>query len=354
MAPRRSAHRVVCLGVPSASRLEYVEDNARAVHRVLSGALAPADTEATCLVGAGATKDAVTAALDRLRSSRGRPNYFFLYFAGKASAKGLHVADGCVSPDALLRTWNAGFASPTLVVLELVAGPAPDADLLPRWVEAWTKARECVRVAASRATRIGGAEKGAGLGRFTHALVDALETAEGDMDFDGARYISDKRALDEAGEILKRRWRVTHEPQRVGPFGDFPLARCQTSAPVGGGAVLGASAGANIALSVRYSLEGRKHLPTLLSYVLEDASGVAIAEGKAVIVPEEDRVSGRHRIRFPVRVLSDHEIWGPTLSVGERVHVRWRITLRDARGRTFDQKVYGHEYGQFRSARRRR
>ena len=34
------------------------------------------------------------------------------------------------------------------------------------------------------------------------------------------------------------------------------------------------------------------------------------------------------------------------LEMNETVHVRFRITLRDARGHVLHQKTFGHEYGE--------
>jgi len=342
MAPPSASHRVVCLGVPGPSQLGFEETNARDVFRLFTGALAPPGTVATCLVGEEATKKAVKGALDA--ASRESTPFFVLYFSGRASEKGLHVADGCIGADALARHFERATAPAVLFVLDLVVGAVPDDEVVPKWVEAVARARKGLRVAAARATRIGGGAPGEGRARFTGALLEALQTADGDLEFQGAKYISDMRALAESEVILQRRWHATHMPERMGPIGDFPLARCQAVAGVGKGSVLGVASGTRLSATVRYSIEGRAQVPTTLHYALEDTTHEVLAEGDVVLVPDGPVHVGRQRIRLPSRVLADHTVWGPTLDLGERVHVRWRITLRDARGRTLDRKVFGHEY----------
>ena len=342
MAPPSASHRVVCLGVPGVSQLGCEETNARDVFRLFTGALAPPGTVASCLVGAEATKKAVNSALDA--ASRETTPFFVVYFSGRASEKGLHVADGCIGAETLARHFERVAAPSVLFVLDLVVGAVPDDEVVPKWVEAVARARKGLRVAAARATRIGAGAEGEGRARFTGALLEALQTSDGDLEFQGAKYISDMQALDQSEGILQRRWHATHLPVRLGAFGDFPLARCQAAAGVGKGSVLGVAAGTRLSATVRYSLEGRAHVPTVLHYALEDTSHEVLGEGEVVVIPDGQVFVGRQRIRLPSRVLADHTIWGPTLDLGERVHVRWRISLRDARGRTLDRKVFGHEY----------
>ncbi len=342
MAPPSASHRVVCLGVPGASQLGFAETNARDVFRLFTGALAPPGTVATCLVGDDATKRAVTGELQA--ASREHTPFFVMYFSGRASDKGLHVADGCIGSGALARHFERVAAPSVLVVLDLVVGPVPDEDVVPKWVEAVARARKGLRVAAARATRIGAGAEGEGRARFTGALLEALQTADGDLELKGAKYISDMRALHQTDAILQRRWHATHLPIRMGSFGDFPLARCQAAETLGGGAVLGVAGGTRVSATVRYSLQGRTGVPTVLHYALEDTTHEVLGEGTVTLTPDSDAYTGRQRIRLPSRVLAEHTVWGPMLDMGERVHVRWRITLRDARGRTLDRRVFGHEY----------
>ncbi|MDC0749166.1 hypothetical protein [Polyangium mundeleinium] len=342
MAPPSASHRVVCLGVPGVSQLGCEETNARDVFRLFTGALGPPDTVATCLVGEDATKMAVNSAFDA--ASRESTPFFVVYFSGRASDKGLHVADGCIGAEALARHFERVSAPSVLFVLDLVVGAVPDEDVVPKWVEAVARARKGLRVAAARATRIGVGTEGEGRARFTGALLEAMQTSDGDLEFQGAKYISDMRALDQSQGILQRRWHATHVPVRIGTFGDFPLSRCQAAAGVGKGSILGVAAGTRLSATVRYSIEGRAHVPTTLHYALEDTSHEVLGEGDVVVIPDSNVHVGRQRIRLPSRVLADHIVWGPTLDLGERVHVRWRVSLRDARGRTLDRKVFGHEY----------
>ncbi|MDI1448022.1 hypothetical protein [Polyangium sp. 6x1] len=342
MAPPSASHRVVCLGVPGAPQLGCEEANARDVFHLFTGALGPPGTVATCLVGDDATKKAVNRAFDA--ASHESTPFFMVYFSGRASEQGLHVADGCIGADALARHFERVAAPSMLFVLDLVVGAVPDEDVVPKWVEAVARARKGMRVAAARATRIGAGTEGAGRARFTGALLEALQTSDGDVEFQGAKYISDMRALEQSRAILQRRWHATHLPVRMGPFGDFPLARCQAAAGVGKGSIRGVAAGTRLSATVRYSIEGRAHVPTTLHYALEDTSHEVLGEGEVIVIPDGDVFVGRQRIRLPSRVLAEHTVWGPTLELGERVHVRWRLTLRDARGRTLDRRVFGHEY----------
>ncbi|MRG96813.1 hypothetical protein [Polyangium spumosum] len=342
MAPPSASHRVVCLGVPGKSQLGCEEINARDVFRLFSGALAPPGTVATCLVGNRATKKAVKDALDA--ACREKSPFFVVYFSGRASEKGLHVADGWLGADILARHFERIAAPSVLFVLDLVVGAVPDDEVVPQWVEAVARARKGMRIAAARATRIGAGAEGEGRARFTGALLEALQTADGDLEFQGAKYISDMRALDQSAGILQKRWHATFMPARMGAFGDFPLARCQADAGIGKGTVVGVASGARLSATVRYSLEGRAHVPTVLHYALEDTTHEVLGEGEVMLVPDREVFVGRTRVRLPARVLADHLVWGPTLELGERVHVRWRFSLRDARGRTLDRKVFGHEY----------
>lgn len=342
MAPPSASHRVVCLGVPGRSQLGCEETNARDVFRLFTGALGPPGTVATCLVGEDATKKAVKSAFEAA-SDENTP-FFVVYFSGRASEKGLHVADGCIGSETLAGYFERVAAPSVLFVLDLVVGAVPDEEVVPKWVEAVARARQGLRVAAARATRIGVGTEGEGRARFTGALLEALQSSDGDLEFQGAKYISDMRALHESQAILRRRWHATHMPVQIGHFGDFPLARCQAVAGMGRGTILGVAAGTRLSATVRHSIEGRAHVPTVLHYALEDTSHEVLGEGEVIVIPDGPVFVGRQRIRLPARVLSEHTVWGPTLELGERVHVRWRISLRDARGRTLDRKVFGHEY----------
>jgi len=343
MGSPSASHHVVCLGVPGDVPLAFPETNARDVFQLFTGALGPPRAHATCLVGAHATKRAVAGIF--AAAERAPAPFFMMYFSGRASEKGLHVADGCVGPKALARHLTRVSSPKVLLVLDIVAGQARDPSVVPRWVEAVTAARAGMRVAAARATRIGIGAPGAGKARFTAAMLEALDRADGDLDFLGARYISDARAVETSAAILEKRWAPTQLPVRVGAFGDFPLARCQAKAVVGSGAVLGLACGARVAGTVRFSLEGRMGVPTVLRYSLEDAERVTLGSGNVTVVADSQRFTGKERIRLPSNLLAEHPAWAEAIAEGGRMHVRWRISLEDTRGRLLDRKVYGHEYG---------
>lgn len=309
---------------------------------MLTGALGPPSIRAACLTGNEATKNAVVSALEAATSEPAP--FYMVYFSGDASGKGLRVADGYVDGGAVNRHFERVTAPSVLFVLEVACGPRPDEDIVPRWVQALAEARPGFRLAATRATRIGGGVEGEGRGRFTAAFLSALATADGDIDFEGARFVSDRRAMEETRGGLVKRWGVTHLPTEMGTFGDFPLARCQAARPVGSAKVLGLAMGKGMSGVVRHLVEGRRGVPTRIRLAMLDATDERLGEEEVTIVPDEDRLLGRTRIRLPEGVLADHVVWGATLELGESVHVRLRVTLLDSRGHVLDQKSYGHEY----------
>ncbi len=342
MAPSRPSHRFFCLGVPGKSDLGFPATNAEAIFSMLTGALGPPAARAVCLTGEGATKGAVVAELEA--ATEGPVRFYMMYFSGAANAKGLRLSDGYLDGGIVERHFDRINASAVLLVLEVSSGPRLDSDVIPKWVEAMAEARPGFRLAATRATRIGAGSEGAGRGRFAAALLAALDRAEGDLDFEGESYISDRRALEEARAELLRRFGVTHMPEQVGLFGDFPLARCQTKAQVGSGRIVGFAVGKGVSGIVRFATEERRGVPTRLHYELLDATDERLAEDELRVVPSVDHVVSSQRIRLSPDALAAHTVWGATLEVGGTVFVQFRISLLDSAGRAHDVKVYGHEY----------
>jgi len=309
------------------------------VYRLLTGGLGPPEIRAACLVGA--TKKAV---LDALDVAAGEPAPFYLvYFAGPANRRGLRLADGYVDGPALGRHFEQVASRSVFVILDVQVGRVSDDEVAPAWARALAERRPGLRLSAARATRIGSGAEGEGHSRFTDAFLDALGSAEGDVDFAGARYLSDKRALEATGQTLSRRYGPTHIPVQLGSFGDFPLARCQTRAPLGSAKILGVARGKGVSALVRYMIEGRRGVPTRLQSSLLAPDDEVLGRGEVTIVPEDDRHIGKTRVRLPVEVVSEHTVWGSTLEGGEPVHLRFQISLRDTRGHQLDQKTFGHE-----------
>jgi len=336
MSPPRTSHRVLCVGAAGASDLGFQENNAKDVFRLLTGALGPPSIRAACLVGENATKKAITGALEV--AAKEPDPFYVVYYSGSATSDGIRVADGFVDAAALGRHFTSVSAPSVLFVLDVVVGPSSDEDVAPAWARALAQTRPGLRLAAARGTRIGAGAEGQGHGRFTAALLAALDSAEGDIDFAGARFISDKRALEEAKRGLEKRWGATHLPLEFGPFGGFPLARCQAEALLGSAQILGIAVGKSVSGTIRYAIDGRKGLPTILHYALLDATDELIAEGQTTLIPEADHETGKARFALAAADLADHLVWGAMLEVGETVHVRYRITLRDTRNRVLHQK----------------
>jgi hypothetical protein len=329
------------MGVPGTSDLGFPENNARDVFQLLTGALGPPEIRAACLVGGSATKKAVASALET--AAKEPAPYYVVYFSGAASGRGIRVADGFVDGGLLGRHFEQIAAPSVLFILDVVVGAAPDADVAPAWARAMAEMRPGLRLAAGRATRIGAGAQGEGHARFTSAFLHALTTAEGDIDFAKSRFISDKQAFDEATRELEQRWGSTHLPVLSGMFGDFPLARCQARAPIGSGKILGFAVGKGVSGTVRYALDGRKGVPTVLKYALTDATDDTLGEGEVTVVADDDHHVGKVRIRLPTSLLADHTVWGPMLDMGQTVHLRFRLSLRDARGHVLQEKAFGHE-----------
>lgn len=341
--PPPPSHRLVCLGVSGKSNQGSPEQSAEAVFSRLSGALGPSLSRAVCLTGQEATRRAVT---DVLGGEPEVPARFSLvYFSGAANGRGLRVADGYVDGAWVTHQVEHTSAERVLLLLEICAGPRPDAELVPSWVERLASVNPGVGLAAARATRVGAGAEGAGLGRFAVAFLKALDTARGDMDVDGEPFISDRRALDEARAELKRRFGVTHLPEEHGVFGGFPLARCQVKGPIGSAEVLGVALGKAVSVVVRFCARGRAGVPTRLRVELLDATDELLVERVLVVVPTSERHVGRVRARIGREALLEHPVWGPTLELGEVVQVRIRVTLFDSAGRTLDRRVYAHEMG---------
>jgi hypothetical protein len=339
---------LLCLGVnraPDAPDAGFAEANARTVHRLFTGALAPPRITATCLLGDEATKERVTQALSALGATP--PPFVLLYVAGTLSSRGLLLADGPLEGDVLEKALTATAPSAALALLDLVGvgGRRKPAEL-PSFLQNAADAHPGLRVALGRGAVVGAGAQGEGLGRFTAAVLQALLECAGDVALDGTPFVSDRRALEAAAAIARRRWDESAVPQCLGPLGDFPLLRSQAERAVGEGRILAITPGATLSVRVDHLLTGRRHVPTHLHYALLDPDGECLAEGMVTLTPDADSAQGHTRLRVPARVLRRHAIWGPALEVGEVVHLRWRVELRDAFGHILSRRTVGHEHAQ--------
>lgn len=325
-------HDLVCIGVHASREYEFHAANAHAIGALFAGGQGPSRLVSHVLTGPRVTYAAVATAIDAAANRRAK-NYIF-YFSGQANPSGFEVSDGAISGEMFERHVAHVQARSVLMLLDLAVGAQPDQALVPCWLRALVEARKGLRVAAARATRIGGGVRGAGLARFTSAFVDALETAGGDLPVQGAAFISDKRALTETQRILTERWGVTHLPLELGTFGDMPLARSQAASPIGSASIDDVIVGAGASASVSWRLEGRAHMRTTLHYALEDAAGRVIAADQNPVTAKDPLQKGRVRVSFPRKVLKARAKPG---AAGGTLH--WRVSLRDACDRVLAERL---------------
>ena len=328
-------HDIVCIGSHEPHHHEFHAANANAMHNLFTGGLAPARAIATCLSGPHVTTSAVESALEAV-ADRGVTNAVY-YFSGRGTAAGLEVSNGTISAEMFDRHFARTRAHAALLILDLAVGAEPDYALLPSWLRALIAARPIARAAVSRATRIGTGADGAGLGRFTSAFVAALETAPGDLRVERCRFISDKQAMEHARLGLAERWGMTNFPFELGTFGDMPLARSQSSSPLGTGSVPSVVVGAGLSASVTWILEGRANMRTTLECALERADGLVLGTRSTEVVPKNPLQKGKTRVRF-----TKSQLASTTGAPSSAAEVRWRVSLRDGRGRILAERLVDH------------
>lgn len=345
MASSHSSHRLVAIGVSAVPQIKFPEKNARDFFHVFTGALGPPNIKAACLIGSQATQAAIGAIFDAAVLAPSK--YFVAYFSGAAGTQGLKLADGFLAPQ-LLASYLEGIQSTAvLLVLDVIVDtpfPKVGAPQFPAWIDALPAALPRVRVAIARATAVGDGHIGYGNSRFTSAYLQALQESPGDLKRRGVAYVSDRRAFDAATDIVRRRWDERDLPAESGLFGGVPLVRSEAERAVGAGQIQRLSEGRGLSLRVEHAINRRRHVPTVLHYLLVDASDEPLAEGTAMIVPDAEEHVGSTTIRVKPRVLYDHTIWGPMLDIGETLALRWRVTLRDVYGHVLDRQVVSFEY----------
>lgn len=328
-------HDIVCIGSHEPHQHEFHAANATAVHNLFTGGLAPARAIATCLAGPRVTTSAVESVLEAV-ADRGATNAVY-YFSGRGTAAGLEVSNGTIGAEMLDRHLAHARAHAALLILDLAVGAEPDHALLPNWLRALVAARPGARAAVSRATRIGAGVDGAGLGRFTAAFLTALETAPGELRVDGGRFISDKQAMEHARLGLGERWGTTNFPFELGKFGDMSLARSQSTSPLGTGSVQSVVFGVGLSASVTWVLEGRANMKTTIHYALERLDGAVLGTGSTEVVPKNPLQKGKTRVRF-----TKSQLARTTRAASSPADVRWRVSLRDGRGRILAERLVDH------------
>jgi hypothetical protein len=312
-------HEIICVG--SHDQHDFHVANAKAIHDLFTGGLGPSRALSTSLAGQRVTASAVDHALESA-VDRAATNLVFFY-SGQADAAGLHVADGPIPPKTLEKYFGRTASTSILLILDLAIGAEPDQALLPEWLHALVASREGIRVAVARATRIGAGAEGEGLGRFTAAIIKALESAPGDSRLDNTRYISDKLAMEHARTSLGDRWGLTNFPLKLGEFGDLPLTRSQAAAPIGTGSISSLAPGKGLSAAVTWTLDGRNNMKTTLNYAIVRQDGTPVAEDSLELVPANPLQKGKTRVRFPKSALK---------GTAEK-SLLWRVALLDARGR---------------------
>jgi hypothetical protein len=329
-------HDIVCVGSHEPNQNDFHAANARAVHDLFTGGLGPTRLISNCLTGPRATTAAVASALESA-AERGATNHV-VYFSGRGSVAGLEVANGTISAEMLDRHLAHARAHAVLLILDLAVGAEPDIALLPAWLQELVRRRSGARAAVSRATRIGTGVDGAGCSRFTSAFVTALEAAPGDLRVERRRYISDKQAVDHARKALEERWGMTNFPLEVGTFGDMPLARSQSSSPIGAASLSSLVVGRGLSASVAWVLEGRANMKTTVQFALESAEGALLGVEAIEVVAKNPLQKGKTRVSLAKRVLPKPRGLASSLATG----ARWRVSLRDRCDRLLAEEVVDH------------
>lgn len=329
MTSSNLTHDIVCVGAHEPLQHEFHAANARALADLFAGGLGPGSALVECLFGPNVAVSDVWALFDAAHA-RAATN-LVVYFSGFGGSAGLHLADGLLEAEPLVRYFMRSPAQTVLVILDLAIGTALDEALLPDWLRTLATNRPGFRVAVARATRIGAGAVGEGLGRFTSALISALESSSGDLLVDGRSFISDKRAMEQAHVVLEQRWGLTEFPFELGTFGELPLARSQVSAHLGQASIVKVTRGAGLSVSVNWVLEGRANMATTLRYELVRPDGTVSTEGTVVVVPKNPMQKGKTHLRISK---------GPrSRRVPDAASATWRISFCDACGRVLAQQL---------------
>lgn len=349
MAATRPTHHLLCIGAHASSEQPFPAANARAIHRLFSGGLGPRRLSAECFDGPRATVAAIAAALDAAKSTTAK--YFVFYYSGRFSQGGVRAADGRLDGALFRECLQNVPAKAAIVIFDVAVGAERDDATVPRWARALVEAKAGMRLAAARATRIGGAAQDAGLSRFTSAFVAAMQSSEGDVRFGGAKYVSDKRAIEQTRAILDARWGVTHQPVELGDFGDLPLVLSQSAKSIGAASIDNVEMGAGLSCAISYSVKNRMHVPTTLYWRVETLDGELLGESSTRIVPERSAESGRHRARLPVKIMRPLVRGACPTTI---VPIRWRVGLSDVNNRVLDEFALDHAFVVGRTAQSRR
>lgn len=329
MVSSHLTHDILCVGSHEPHQHDFHATNARAIADFFAGGLGPSPAFVECLAGPAVTVSSVSAAL-AAAVDRAATN-LVVYFSGRASGGGLHVADGAIGGDVLAQHLVHAPAQAVLLILDLAIGAELDAALLPDWLRALATNRPGLRVAVARATRIGAGAEGEGLARFTAALISAFETASGDIRVDRRSFISDKRVIEQVRKLLDERWGLTGLPFELGALGDMPLARSQASGPVGQGAIVGVTPGAGLSVSVSWTIEGRTNMKTILRYELVRLDDTVSGEGSVTLVPKNPLQKGKTHLRASKSHRARKDGAGSP---------KWRISLCDAYGRVLVEHLF--------------
>lgn len=301
------------------------------MHALFSGGLGPPRAFVECVAGPRTEPVHVINALETI-ATRSAPNVV-VFFSGKCSVAGLHLASGVVEPAPLQSALTAMAARNILLILDLDIGAEVDAGLSPDWLRRLVAHRAGVRAAVCRATRIGSGVDGEGLGRFTAAMISALDSAPGDLRFELEKFISDKTALERASAILNERWGMTNLPIILGEVGGLPLTRSQHASALGSCVLTSVKPLAGLAASVSWEIEGRANVATSLHYVLVRLDGTALCQASTTILPAHPVQKGKTTIKFAKSAL------GPRTNAPQLDQLEWHVSLVDSHGRSLATAV---------------
>ncbi|HEU4406776.1 MAG TPA: caspase family protein [Polyangiaceae bacterium] len=352
-----SMYQVIACGVnqgPSGHSLRFAEKDARDVATFFRSSLGPpaSEEQVVLLEGSAATRRRIELHIlsaGLIQSAE----YLVFYFSGHGNTDGVLAADGVLLYDDIIQALQSAKVRFTTVVLDVcsaasylgflkeasVGGFGAPSSLELQWLQALAAATPGNRLIFSTgATKVSRESSKHSNGLFTSAFLTALKRCRGDIDMEGASWISDQRAFFATKALLGQMTGGRQIPVERGLTGDFPLAISQANEPVGEAVFLRTSIESGT-LNVHFEIEGRKHMDTRVRWRLLNALGDEIAHGLDAVQPVEESVVFKGRIKCPHSTVTGDPVSRLLRARHGAAPIEWILVIEDEHERAFDEKV---------------
>lgn len=321
--------------------LSFAERDAVQVASAFTSAIACPDSQAFHLTGRDATTDSVLGLLQMLQEQP--PEHLIFYFSGHAGDPGIGLSNGLLRHDVLRQALEYVPSKTLLSIFDSChaaahrrrvaiggVGRPTRLDWMQALASATPGARAMFGSAAERNAREDHQRK---QGRFTAALLTALQSAPGDPQWQGL-FANERAVFDKAVMLLARRYGDDQGAEGMNLWGDLPLVQSQQHVVIGEADVSCIVPRAHeLTVDALIDTLGREGLPTQVICTVTSERGVIVHQSRAAFRPALTESSEIFTFSLPPIVLRRDPLLVHSLTAGWTEALSWCVEVLDQRGR---------------------